>query len=196
MKISFKRVALFTLMFMLLATFAIGCQNETDDNTENNNNPTENNGNNNGNNEGNNTNDNVGNINNNVGNKTGTNIGGNYTNKDTIQGSRLEDTIANNVVNVPEVNNAVCVVTDDNECVVGVNCKGQANGTVPDDVRAKIEEAVKNANPNITQVMVTSDTDLYGKIGDVSQKVRDGNVMTDLKTDMDSIMNTIRNKMR
>lgn len=86
--------------------------------------------------------------------------------------------LARKIGNLPEVNKASVVLTNDT-CLVGVDLKGN-NGTNGDNVgtalRQKIESMVKDSTNNgITEVSITSDPDMFSRIRTMSNNMNNNN---------------------
>ncbi|WDV44194.1 YhcN/YlaJ family sporulation lipoprotein [Clostridiaceae bacterium M8S5] len=178
----FKRISLLLLVFVLMFTLAVGCEKKAKDEEKDSNTTQENNTNNE-------TSD--------IGYKSGTNLAGNYGNymrNRMLNENTMEMQIANNVQRLPEVNNAVCLVNNKNEAVVGVNCKGIPSGTIPSNIQSKIKSEIKKANPNVKNIIITSDDEMYSKIGNLSNRINQ--TTNTIRTDLDKIMNSMRNRMR
>lgn len=83
------------------------------------------------------------------------------------------------------------VVVNDNTAIVGVTLEN-ADMKLDDNMRKSIETAVKDVDPKITNVKITNDTTLFGRIETMGRDVMNGKVMTDIRTDFNNLVNEIR----
>ena len=83
------------------------------------------------------------------------------------------------------------VVVNDNTAIVGVTLE-KADMKLDDNMRKSIETAVKDVDPNITNVKITNDTTLFGRIETMGKDVMNGKTMTDIRTDFNTLVNDIR----
>lgn len=83
------------------------------------------------------------------------------------------------------------VVVNDNTAIVGVTLE-KADMKLDDSMRKSIETAVKDVDPNITNVKITNDTTLFGRIETMGKDVMNGKTMTDIRTDFNTLVNDIR----
>ncbi len=83
------------------------------------------------------------------------------------------------------------VVVNDNTAIVGVTLE-KADMKLDDNMRKSIETAVKDVDPNITNVKITNDTTLFGRIETMGKDVMNGKTATDIRTDFNTLVNDIR----
>ena len=101
--------------------------------------------------------------------------------------------IARKIGNLPEVDSASVVLTNDT-AVVGVDLKGtNANNNIGTALRQKIEKMVKDeTNNEITEVSITSDPDLFTRIRTMSTNMNNKNQGTMGNQIMNDIEQLIR----
>ncbi len=102
--------------------------------------------------------------------------------------------LAKKISNLPEVDNA-SVVLSDNNCIVGVDLKG-TNNTISTSLRQKIEKMVKDTNNiNTTDVSITSDPDLITRVKTLSNGMTN-NVGNTVGNDVNDFTNDIEELIR
>lgn len=170
---------MFMLMFVLVIAFTTGCEKKDtmpkDENQTENEESSEETG--------------------QLGYKSGTNLAGNYRRGNFVMNNNVKQMqIARQVKDMPQVDDAVCLLNNNNEVVVGVDCKNTPKGVVPADVKNRIIQSVKMANPNIKNVVVTSDEQLFGKLNSLSDQFKKNT--TQIKMDFDNLFNNMEKTVK
>lgn len=114
------------------------------------------------------------------------------TNLSTSMGnlSTNANTIAQKIAALPEVSNA-SVVLSNNTAIVGCNLRGTTQGTMTTALRQKIDKIVKDNAPNVTRVSVTSDPNLFTRIQNMSNGMRNGTMLNTFERDVEDLWNRI-----
>ncbi|MCF6138081.1 YhcN/YlaJ family sporulation lipoprotein [Pseudalkalibacillus berkeleyi] len=108
---------------------------------------------------------------------------------DDYQGGDLARRISKKVNNMRDVDDARVVVTRDS-VLIGVD----TNDRNDRDVKPKVKSAVKKMTDK--DVRVTTDEDMFTRIRDVDNDLRDGNGYNEVESDVNAIMNDIGDALR
>lgn len=118
------------------------------------------------------------------------------TDTNTNNMSSRANAIAERVAALPEVNDA-SVIIHDNTAIVGCDVSNSATNAISNNLRQKVEAAVKVADKNIKTVSVTSDPTLYGRIRTMSTDIYDnGHPITGFTNEIKDIINRITAPVR
>ncbi|KNF09865.1 putative sporulation lipoprotein YhcN/YlaJ [Gottschalkia purinilytica] len=123
-----------------------------------------------------------------------TNLG---TDRDRVNNNSMlerSDRIAKKVAELNEVNSATTAITG-NTALVGVNLKNNTEGTITSDIKNKVQATVKEADPAITNVVVTADADLIERIENVGRDVRNGKPISGLTQEIEEIIRRVTPNM-
>ncbi len=82
--------------------------------------------------------------------------------------------IARKIADLPEVNRASVVLTNDT-ALVGCSLRGNAQGTMTNALRNKIENIVRDSTNNTQNISITTDPNLYNRIEKLSNNIGNGN---------------------
>lgn len=104
--------------------------------------------------------------------------------------STTANNIAKKISALPEVNSASVVLTNDT-AIVGCNLRGTTQGTMTTALKQKIEKIVKDNTSNVTRVSVTSDPTLFTRIQNMSNGMRNGNMMNTFQNDVEDLFRRI-----
>lgn len=114
-----------------------------------------------------------------------------------MNGSNMNDQAKNHakdITNLPEVSNASVVINKDT-ALVGLTLRGNTQNTMTTSLRRKVEKMVKDKNPNIKNVSVTTDPDLSTRIQSMSTKVLNGNPIEDFTDELGDLMKRMGNSL-
>lgn len=110
--------------------------------------------------------------------------------------------IAQRVTSLPEINDASVIINGDT-AIVGCDVKDSTDNKLTNDMKKKVEAAVKVADKNIKNVSVTSDPNIYTRIQtmtkDMNNNMNNGmnnmkdNSLTNFTKDIEDIMRQITN---
>jgi len=98
--------------------------------------------------------------------------------------------LAKQIADLPEVDKASVVVTDDT-ALVGCQLRGDTQDTMTTSLRNKIEDIVKKSNKNIKDVSITTDPDLYGRIKGIANDMGTGNPIEGFTNEIKDIIRNI-----
>lgn len=98
--------------------------------------------------------------------------------------------IAKNITDLNEVNKANVLITE-NEAVVGVNLRGNTQGTMTNDLRQKIEKIVKKENKSIDKISITTDPNLVTRINTMTTNIGNGNVVDNFAEEVKDLIRKI-----
>lgn len=104
--------------------------------------------------------------------------------------SRRAKAIANRVANLPEVDRA-SVVINGNTAVVGCDIKNSKNNVINDNLRQKIEAAVRVADKDIRNISITSDPNLTTRLRTMSNDIESGRPLSNFARDIEDIIRSI-----
>lgn len=110
----------------------------------------------------------------------------NMNNRMTAATNRIYDRLAS----LSGVNDSTVVITG-TTAVVGVDVAKNSKGTSTNDVKTRVEKAVRAADSSIKNVVVTADPDLFQRLKKVGQDVRNGRPLKGFGTEMQEIMRRI-----
>lgn len=103
--------------------------------------------------------------------------------------------IASRVAALPEVNSA-SVVIHGNTAIVGCDVKGSTTNAVSDNLRNKIEAAVRVADKNIRNISITSDPTLNDRIRTMSTDIQSGRPISGFAREIEDILRRITAPVR
>ncbi len=98
--------------------------------------------------------------------------------------------IAQRVANLKEVNSASVLISGNN-CIVGVDIKGNIEGQMTRDLKQKIEKTVKNTDNSIKNVSVTADPDLFTRITNMATDITKGRPISGFGKEFEEILRRI-----
>lgn len=98
--------------------------------------------------------------------------------------------IAKNITALNEVNKANVLITE-NEAVVGVNLRGNTQGTMTNDLRQKIEKIVKQENKSIDKISITTDPNLVTRINTMTTNIGNGNIVDNFAEEVKDLIRKI-----
>lgn len=113
------------------------------------------------------------------------------TSKDTQKDSTTDSVmmgkkIAQNVENIEGVEKATVFIKE-STALVGVTLKDGAN-ELSEDMKAKIEEKVKETSSDIRKVASTADKELFQKLDKMANDFMNGKTLEELKKDLQEIL--------
>lgn len=114
-----------------------------------------------------------------------------------MNGSNMNDKArdhAKDITNLAEVSNASVVINNDT-ALVGLTLRGNTQNTMTTSLRRKVEKMVKDKNPNIKNVSVTTDPDLSTRIQSMSTRVLNGNPIEDFTDELGDLMKRMGNSL-
>ncbi|WP_099192127.1 YhcN/YlaJ family sporulation lipoprotein [Tepidibacter mesophilus] len=109
-----------------------------------------------------------------------------YQNNMNIKNAGLNNTIRNKCNDLKGVEDSSVAVNGDT-CVVAVDPKG----TLTESLKNQIESVAKNADSNITKVVITQDNDVYDQLQRLGQDMQSGKPMTDINNELQNIFNRL-----
>lgn len=98
--------------------------------------------------------------------------------------------IANRVKELKEVRNATVAISG-NQCLVGVTTTDNVEGRMTTSLKDKIDRTVKEADTNITTVHVTASPDLYKRIENIGNGIRDGRPLSGFAAEVEELIRRI-----
>ncbi|OLS03917.1 YhcN/YlaJ family sporulation lipoprotein [Tissierella creatinophila] len=98
--------------------------------------------------------------------------------------------IAKKIADLNEVNKASVLITE-NEAVVGVNLRGNTQGTMTNDLRQKIEKIVKNEDKSIDKISITTDPNLVTRINTMTTNIGNGNIVDNFAQEVKDLIRRI-----
>lgn len=113
----------------------------------------------------------------------------NINNRDIVTSDRA-DKIANKVSDLKEVNRATVVISG-NTALVGVNIADNIEGNMTNNLKEKIKDTVKATDKNIRNVSVTANADLYKRIDNIGQDIRNGKPLSGFAAEIEEILRRI-----
>jgi len=100
------------------------------------------------------------------------------------------DRIVNEVVKINEVRSATVVISE-RTALVGVNLTDTTKGEINTEIKRQIEEAVRNADPQITRVSVTADPDLFKRIENIARETGRGRPLSGFGREIEELVRRI-----
>ncbi|MBE5791487.1 MAG: YhcN/YlaJ family sporulation lipoprotein [Clostridia bacterium] len=107
-----------------------------------------------------------------------------------VDGEKVEE----NLAKISEISQAR-VVVDGNTALVAVKFNPAYKGEVTDRIREMIANEIKKADARIQTVTVTADEDAVTKAYAISDRMRAGEGMENLRKDIQDILNSIKNAL-
>ncbi|MBS4540100.1 YhcN/YlaJ family sporulation lipoprotein [Clostridium sp. D2Q-11] len=98
--------------------------------------------------------------------------------------------IADSIVEMEGINDATVVVRD-NTAFVGIDAADTTDGEVSDQMRQDIETKVKEEDENITEVYISAEEDLFDRINEIAQNVRQGDPIEDFGDDLEDLIDRL-----
>lgn len=108
----------------------------------------------------------------------------------TVNGERIEE----NLSRISEISEAR-VIVDGNTALVAVRFNSAYKGELTDRIREMVKEEITKADARITDVTVTSDAAAVEKTYALSDRLRAGETMGNLKSDLQNLLNSIKDKL-
>jgi len=105
---------------------------------------------------------------------------------------RVRD-IAERAAELKEIESATCVITGDT-ALIGVQFDDQYKGGITNEIKDKVEEACKDEDPQIEQVVVTADPDVVSRIQDMLQDIGEGRPVSGFAEEINELINRIQPK--
>lgn len=112
----------------------------------------------------------------------------------TVTENKTLDTRATKIadaVNKVEGVNSSYVAISNRNALVGVDINKDYEGKITDDLRKKVEDAVKNTDKEIDTVALTADVDLTERIKNLGSDIRAGKPLSGLGTEIEEILKRI-----
>lgn len=98
--------------------------------------------------------------------------------------------IAKKITDLNEVNKANVLITED-EAIVGINLRGNTQGTMTNDLRQKIEKIVKMEDKSIDKISITTDPNLVTRINTMTTNIGNGNVLDNFAEEVKDLIRRI-----
>ncbi|MFA5525068.1 MAG: YhcN/YlaJ family sporulation lipoprotein [Tissierellales bacterium] len=98
--------------------------------------------------------------------------------------------LANSIENLSEVKQAAVAISG-NRCLVGITTTDNVEGRLTDALKNKIDKVVKEADNNIRTVHVTASPDLYSRIENIGNGIRDGRPLSGFATEIEEVIRRI-----
>lgn len=106
---------------------------------------------------------------------------------DVQRADRIERAILGSVAGV----RGARVIISNNRALVGVDMPAATTGNATTTLRNNVERAVKNADPSITNVAVSADPDIFRRITNVGNGIRNGRPFAQFGNEIEEIFNRI-----
>lgn len=106
------------------------------------------------------------------------------------RGTDPADKIANKIEELDEIKN-VAVAISGNRCLVGVTTTDNVEGNVTTTLKNRIENIVKESDNNIKTVHVTASPDLYSRIENIGNGIREGRPLSGFASEIEEIIRRI-----
>ncbi|WP_375090660.1 YhcN/YlaJ family sporulation lipoprotein [Peribacillus sp. RS7] len=97
----------------------------------------------------------------------------NNENDNGVNDMRVSEDIANRVEALKEVKNASVIVTENN-AYVGAVLKDGGDKDIPNDLKERVADAVRGADPSVDQVYVSANPDFVQRIDEYANDVENG----------------------
>lgn len=107
----------------------------------------------------------------------------NYSGYDNELSTRLSDRIEK----LKNVDDARVIVYGD-QIMIAVDTNDRNDADVKDSVRSEVAKVTKQKN-----ISISTDEDVFGRMGDVNNRLEDGNAFEEVQTDVNRILNDIGN---
>ncbi|MDR5658020.1 YhcN/YlaJ family sporulation lipoprotein [Serpentinicella sp. ANB-PHB4] len=106
--------------------------------------------------------------------------------------SSRADTIADAVTDLPEVDSATVLITD-NTAIVGITTMDDTMGdnNVGQNLQNDVERVVREADREIDRVSVTTDPDLFTRIENIANETGQGRPLSGFGTEIEEILRRI-----
>lgn len=118
------------------------------------------------------------------------NIGNDMYNMNDNDVSQRADRIAGTLTRMNGIRGAAVVISD-NTAIVGVDTATNNGNEISEDMRNRIESAVRNADNRINEVRITNDDDMYNRINDMVLSMRRGRPVTEFTNEIRDLMDGI-----
>lgn len=109
--------------------------------------------------------------------------------RDIKNHQEVAERLANLAAQVPEVSRATCVVFGDT-AIVGIDVGGKLDASHVGTVKYSVAEALRQ-DPYGVHAIVTADLDLYDRIQNIAQEVRNGNPLSGFANELADIVGRI-----
>ncbi|CAH0136615.1 Lipoprotein YhcN [Peribacillus simplex] len=101
------------------------------------------------------------------------NVNNNNNNDNGINDMRVSEDISNRVEDLKEVSNASVIVTENN-AYVGAVLKDGGDKDIPNDLKEKVADAVRGADPSVDQVYVSANPDFVQRMKGYANDIENG----------------------
>lgn len=118
------------------------------------------------------------------------NIGNDMYNMNDNDVSQRSDRIAGTLTRMNGIRGAAVVISD-NTAIVGVDTATNNGNEISEDMRRRIESAVRNADNRIDEVRITNDDDMYDRINNMVLSMRRGRPVTEFTNEIRDLMDGI-----
>lgn len=98
--------------------------------------------------------------------------------------------IAKKITDLNEVNKASVLISGD-EAVIGVNLRGNTQGTMTNALREKIEKMVKKEDSSVNKISITTDPSIVTRINTMATDVDGGNMIDNFADEVRDLIRKI-----
>ncbi|MDP1416972.1 YhcN/YlaJ family sporulation lipoprotein [Peribacillus simplex] len=102
------------------------------------------------------------------------NANNNNNNDNDINDIRVSDDISNRVEALKEVNNASVIVTENNAYVGAVLKDGGGDRDISNDLKERVADTVREADPSVDQVYVSTNSDFVQRMEGYANDIENG----------------------
>lgn len=104
------------------------------------------------------------------------------------------ENISDNIVDLLNVDDATAIITKNNDAIIGVDIGDETEGRLTQEMKSKIENTVRETDNQVENIYITDDSNLFEKIDDIEYGLMRGNHLRTYETDINNIINRIRDE--